>query len=99
MFFWLKKAGLAQGRPKNLPTYLGCMLPSDKNFPSWEEGSFFFARKRDKKLGGIFPAFRGCFLCFSGVFLRFLEGVFVVLLGCCFVVTRASAIFFGELIF
>ena len=34
-FFWLKKAGLAQSRPKNLPTYLGCMLPPDKNFGSW----------------------------------------------------------------
>ena len=30
VFFWLKKAGSAQGRPKILPTYLGCMLPSDK---------------------------------------------------------------------
>ena len=28
-FFWLKKAGSAQGRPKNLPTYLGGVSPSD----------------------------------------------------------------------
>ena len=35
VFFWLKKAGSAQGRPKILPTYLGGMLPSDKNFGSW----------------------------------------------------------------
>ena len=35
MFFWLKKTGLAQGRPKNLPTYLGSVPRSGKVFGSW----------------------------------------------------------------
>ena len=48
VFFWLKKTGLAQGRPKNLPTYLGCMLPSDKNFPSWCLWFFFPGRGMSK---------------------------------------------------
>jgi len=37
VFLVEKSWGSAQGRPKVLPTYLECVLPSDKKFGSWPQ--------------------------------------------------------------
>jgi len=60
-------------------------------------GQFIFARKREKKILGVFFAFWGCFCAFWGCFCAFWGCFCAFWVFFCF--SRASAIFLGELIY